>query len=311
MNTSTIKVAIIIPYFGKWPTYFNLFLKGLEQNKWLTILFFTDCELPKSAPDNTVFKPSSLGEISLLASTKLEAKLNINNAYKLCDLRPCYGKIFEDYLESYDYWGYGDIDLIYGNLEEKILPKLNNGVDFISNRTEIVSGSLSIFKNCDAINYLYKKSDTFIELLHSPKHYGLDETANDHSTWNGGSKLNLPKHCFTYLIANDQAAGLLTGHFEKNCKEDIQNGEMIEFRSGSLLFNGQSLGYYHYVCNKNDEKYYFPNWHAVPDTFYILNTGFFSGKRNASKNWIHRWRLLNGLINQTSNRILKRIKLWL
>jgi hypothetical protein len=36
--------------------------------------------------------------------------------YKLCDYKPTYGYVFADYISQYDYWGYCDVDMIFGNL---------------------------------------------------------------------------------------------------------------------------------------------------------------------------------------------------
>lgn len=46
----------------------------------------------------------------------------MKKAYKLCDFRPAYGYIFEYLIKGFDYWGYCDIDLIYGDIR-KYLPK--------------------------------------------------------------------------------------------------------------------------------------------------------------------------------------------
>ena len=39
-----------------------------------------------------------------------------HKAYKLCGCKPFYGVIHKEELRGYDYWGFGDIDLIYGDL---------------------------------------------------------------------------------------------------------------------------------------------------------------------------------------------------
>ena len=58
---------------------------------------------------------------------KLKGMLNINlrSPYKLCDLKPAYGYIFNNLLKDFDYWGYSDLDLLFGNLDE-LLKKIND-----------------------------------------------------------------------------------------------------------------------------------------------------------------------------------------
>ena len=44
--------------------------------------------------------------------------MTIEDAYKLTDFKPAYGEIFQDYIIQYDFWGFTDIDLIYGDSNE-------------------------------------------------------------------------------------------------------------------------------------------------------------------------------------------------
>lgn len=62
------KIAIIIPYFGKFPEWIDLFLYSCSLNKKITDnitidwLIFTDCELPRKIYDNTIFIQMSFKE---------------------------------------------------------------------------------------------------------------------------------------------------------------------------------------------------------------------------------------------------------
>lgn len=78
-------------------------------------IFFSDC-VPSGFAPNAIVYLSTLKDICELASNALSSPVCISSAKKLCDLRPIYGEIFRKYLVGYDYWGYGDIDVIYGNL---------------------------------------------------------------------------------------------------------------------------------------------------------------------------------------------------
>lgn len=302
-------ILIIIPYYGKWPSYFNLYLQGCKNNPWLNILFFTDCTIPEASPENVNFIPSSLRDFSKMATKILKNNIEIERAYKICDFRPCYGLIFQDYLTGYDYWGYGDIDLIYGNLSAYILPKIGEGFDVLSNRSEIMSGSLSIFRNTTAINSLFKKSDFFLKLLRSNKYEGLDETAHDNRTWKGANKLTLPSQSFTYLIAYAQEKGLLKVSFKTTCEEFLGKHDIVRFEENRLTFNGNEISYYHYVCNKNNEWFKFPDWKIVPNKFYITETGFYLSSFGIIKDYIHLWRKSSGYLKNIMFRISKRLKI--
>ena len=36
--------------------------------------------------------------------------------YKLCDLKPFFGRLFPEAVDGYDWWGYTDTDMLLGNL---------------------------------------------------------------------------------------------------------------------------------------------------------------------------------------------------
>lgn len=299
------KVVILLPYFGKWPSYFNLFLKGCENNPEYHFLFFTDCPIPNTIIQNVKYIPFSLTEFSHLASQKLELNLKVEKAYKLCDYRPAFGKIFEDYINKYDYWGYGDIDLIYGDLSSYIKPKLDKQIDVISNRSEILSGSLTLLRNTDYINNLFLSSPTYLEKIQLSENYGLDETAFDHSSFIGNSKLNLPKYSFTYMIANEAHLGNLTASFESTCEEELKPNDYVHYRNGKLTFNNKSLSYYHYVCNKNKLEYHLPEWDTVPLFFFIRNTGFYKHNENLKTSFIHYYRITTGILKKIIRKLIQ------
>ena len=38
-------IALVLPYFGKFPDYFKLFLKSCKKNKSVDFLLYTDCNM--------------------------------------------------------------------------------------------------------------------------------------------------------------------------------------------------------------------------------------------------------------------------
>ncbi len=112
------KIVVIIPYFGEFKPSISLFLESCNRNKDIDWLIFTDCKIPKGITlnNNIVWNFTTLKEVRELAEEKLECKISLEKAYKLCDLKPMYGLVFEDYITHYEYWGFGDTDVIYGNL---------------------------------------------------------------------------------------------------------------------------------------------------------------------------------------------------
>ena len=120
------RFAIIIPYFGKFRPSINLFLESCRRNPQIDWLFYTDCPWPSAEPmpANIRWTASTLEATKALAERKLNAPVNLTRPYKLCDLKVFYGKIFEDDLSEYTWWGFGDTDIIYGDIRG-FLDKIN------------------------------------------------------------------------------------------------------------------------------------------------------------------------------------------
>lgn len=147
------KCCFIIPYFGKFPNYFNLFLNSCGYNKDFNWLIFTDDKYAYDYPDNIKVIYTSFEEVKSLIQSKFNFEIALKRAYKLCDFKPAYGVIFQDYLHEYNFWGYCDIDLIFGDLNKYINDDVLSNYDKIGHL-----GHLSLYRNDDSINTLFKKN---------------------------------------------------------------------------------------------------------------------------------------------------------
>ncbi|MBQ6478597.1 MAG: hypothetical protein IJI44_04420 [Erysipelotrichaceae bacterium] len=112
------KFVVIIPYFGEFKASITLFLESCNRNPGIDWLIFTDCKVPEGVclGGNILWKQMNLSDVKQLAEQKLQCEVTLNRAYKLCDMKPMYGLIFEEYIKEYEYWGFGDTDVIYGDV---------------------------------------------------------------------------------------------------------------------------------------------------------------------------------------------------
>ncbi len=134
--------VFIIPYFGRFPNYFQLVLNSCGTNNDLyDWIIFTDDKTEYHYPDNVTVYYKSFGEIKELISSKFDFDVQIDKPYKLCDFKPAYGYIFSDYITEYDYWGHCDIDCVFG----KISNFLNENI--VSYDRVMRLGHLVLYKN--------------------------------------------------------------------------------------------------------------------------------------------------------------------
>lgn len=111
-----MNICIVIPYFGKLPSTVDLWLKSCEWNRNINFLVYSDIK-KENVPDNVLWVTSSFDAFRTLIKTKLDMEIKLETAYGCCEFRPAFGLIFEDYLKGFDYWGYCDMDMIFGDLE--------------------------------------------------------------------------------------------------------------------------------------------------------------------------------------------------
>lgn len=145
------KIALIFPYYGKYPNYFNLWLKTAEYNPNIDYIFFTDRMPSESFPPNIIWNKMSFQELKDLIQTKFpDLSIVLDKPYKICDYRPAFGIIFEEYLKGYQFWGHCDPDIIWGKFDHFISDDMLDKYERIYTR-----GHLSLYKNNDKMNHIF------------------------------------------------------------------------------------------------------------------------------------------------------------
>lgn len=114
------KAVFIIPHFGKFPSFFQLFLNSCAKNPDYDWYIFTDDKTNYHYPNNVFVEYFDFKEFTTKIKNKFEIDVCLESPYKLCDYRPLYGYIFSEYTKNYPYWGYCDCDLIFGQINNFI-----------------------------------------------------------------------------------------------------------------------------------------------------------------------------------------------
>lgn len=274
------KIGIIMPYFGrKWPAYLDLYLKSCAYNPSVDVLFFTDIPFPDSYPANVKFYRFTLTDLRRLIKEKLDLSTSIDTGFKLCDIRPAYGLLFQEYISEYNFWGHGDIDLVYGDIRKFITNNLLRRYDVISCREKWISGALSLFRNNEVINSLFLTSGDYKKVFTDNKYYGFDECSK---AWNlvrtSTSILDVNLHTtnMTQLVRKKEEKREISTFFSNIIKEFILPNESVKWENGRVTSDEQEYLLYHYVSEKRRKYFYFPKLEEVPDKFYITTTGYFS-----------------------------------
>ncbi|WP_320967104.1 DUF6625 family protein [Hungatella sp.] len=150
MKNSMNNISLIVPFFGKLPDYFKIFVKSLEHNPDIDVLLFTDQEYI-SPIKNLIVYPMTFEELRKEFQAKFDFKIALDAPYKLCDYRPAFGYLFADYIKEYKFWGHVDIDLVLGNFRKFVTDELLKDNDKIYQH-----GHLCLYRNTEENNNVYK-----------------------------------------------------------------------------------------------------------------------------------------------------------
>lgn len=172
------KCCFIIPYFGKFPNYFQLFLNSCSFNRDYNWLIFTDDETLYKYPENVKRVLISYDEMKSIIQSRFDFDICIPLPYKLCDLKPMYGFLFSEYLSEFRFWGHCDVDTILGNLSHFITDEMLDKYDKM-----FCLGHMTIYRNTPENNQLfmsrYKGRLLYKEVLQSNQIFVFDEENRD------------------------------------------------------------------------------------------------------------------------------------
>lgn len=144
------KCCFVIPYFGNFPNYFPLFLKSCSYNIDFNWLIITDNDTNYEYPANFRVIKMTFAEMKSLFQTKFDFTIVLDHPYKLCDYKPAYGYLFEEFLTEYEFWGHCDVDTLMGDLSKFLTSNIFETYDKI-----FCLGHMTIYKNSKENNRVF------------------------------------------------------------------------------------------------------------------------------------------------------------
>ncbi len=171
-------ILIIADYFGAWPKWFAMYLESCRHNPTVDWCIHTDCPVPDDAPANVRFVPTTFDAYCARAGERLGIAFRPDHPYSLCNLRPMFGVTHADLIEGYDYFGWSDIDVIYGDIrafyDDRVLSH-----NMVSAHAHTCSGHFTLVKNEAWLREAYRHIRGWRERLEDPApcewRHSLDE----------------------------------------------------------------------------------------------------------------------------------------
>lgn len=189
-------IVFLIPYFGRWPFWMPFFLRSCSANPSINWVLYSDCGAPEALPGNVRYVHTSYSAYCELVSSRLRVNFHPQRPYKLCDLKPALGLVHEADIAGFDFWGFSDLDVIYGQLRDYFTPEKLARYDFFSTHERRVSGHLCLMRNTQKMRTAFWQIPNYRERLCDEQSHALDEGAFSRIfLW----RKNFPKPLFKFV----------------------------------------------------------------------------------------------------------------
>lgn len=169
------KIALYTFYFGKLPDWIDLYLHTLKKNPSIDFFIFTDSDIQTETSDNIFIKRVDYNDYLYEICEKLNVTLKVKSPVKLCDFRPFLGVLHRDIFAEYDFYGWTDMDILFGDIRSFYTDDILQKHDVFSTHESRISGHLAVFKNTKKNRNMYKKIYKWKYFLEKTNFIGIDE----------------------------------------------------------------------------------------------------------------------------------------
>lgn len=310
----TKSLALVMPYYGKLPPYFNHFLSSLRGRDF-DVLLFTDLAVGPH-PANLHVLPLTFDGFRELASQKLGMTACLNSIRRLCDFKPMYGKIFEDYLTDYDYWAFGDCDMVFGPpFDTELASAIAEEVDVFSTQEHFTAGPFCMIRNDQRGRELFARADNLLEVVSDERDgcVAFDELSGDFHDEVRRGEMSLEdcrRHCDCFSSVVARQTGLKTIFKDVLYQDDLADGSTVEMSAdGHLTANGRPIPAYHFIRAKLRRYFTYveQRYECVAD-FVIDDAGFYvTPCQKMFRFFVNRWRKLKAALRSLRNNGVARL----
>ncbi|WP_455136842.1 DUF6625 family protein [Thermophilibacter sp.] len=166
------RIRVLTIWMGELPPYFSGWLRSAQANYSIDFVLITDQD-PDVGNENVTVMHAELPTLLERFSCAFCRPVSFSSPVKLCGLRPLYGLAFSDLLRGYDFWGYCDIDLAFGDIRAFLTDMVLDSYDRFYTR-----GHFCLYRNDDATNHLFELPGsvyTLNDVMQGEYNYPFDE----------------------------------------------------------------------------------------------------------------------------------------
>ena len=144
-------IVVLFPHFGTLPPQYKMWRESALRNPNIDFVFFTDCQVESAS--NIIVHKMSFEDFKQLMAKAFDFHIILDRPYKICDYRPAFAYALPAYVKEYDFWGWGDLDVVYGDIRAFI-------TDEVLSRYKMISGfgHFTLYHNDEDTNTYFMKN---------------------------------------------------------------------------------------------------------------------------------------------------------
>ncbi len=240
-----MRTMLFCPWFGPFPSFWEKFVDRIKaQGDRLDLLVPTDQVRTIATDRNVFYSPWTFPKLITLMRQRLDCDIREDlfegrGGYKLCDLRPMMGEVFNP--TFYEFWGWIDADVVLGDWSMIMARAID--VDIYSTASGIVNGPLTVLRNTPKNNRLFQHSMEWVAALNDQAYTAFDEIG------------------FTKIVRERAAKGDVRFLAEYVHTHSGMNDRTLEEPGVGLLPDGKLFDS---IQGREVAYFHFPHWKAWP-----------------------------------------------
>ena len=255
-------ICYIVPYLGHLPKNFGLWLIGCKANPTINWIIYTDDRTSYDYPENVKVIYTTYDEIKDRIQSFYDFDVSFERPWRLALMKSAYGEIFYDKIKDFDFWGYCDIDLMWGNIRKFYTDEILERYDRIG-----FQGHSTLMRNTEDNNNIYRTivpgEINYVDVFSGKSDYSFDENGMDsiykylgkeyYQETNFANLLKYNTGFFLYAMPDEDAINnnhqiftwqngtLLRHYINKDGDINVQEFCYIHFWCRPMKFNVKSL----------------------------------------------------------------------
>jgi hypothetical protein len=144
------RIVVLFPYFGSLPPQYGMWRASALYNSDIDFMFFTDCDVQEAS--NILVHKMQFSDFKQKIQNAFDFPIVLDRPYKICEYRPAFAYALSEYIKDYDFWGWGDLDVVYGDIHHFV-------TDDVLSRYKMISGlgHFSLYHNDEDTNTYFMK----------------------------------------------------------------------------------------------------------------------------------------------------------